>query len=165
MKPGSCLLAAVALLTGCQSYQLGTGEAPPFDSVHVAPVERRALVPQAVPELTDALRSQLAGRIRLASREHADTVLAVTLVAYRRNRVASDPEDTRRAIAYELVLEGEASLVDTRDGRVYFVAREFVAQEIVYAFDGELIQAERQALPVLVENLARDLRDAILGVW
>lgn len=159
-------LLGVVLLGGCSHYQMGSGEKPPFDSVAVSVVQRETIVAQIVPEATAALRQafQQTGGLSLLPEEQADVTLSVRLVEYRRDEVARDPDDTRRAIAYELVLVAEADLIGS-DGTVYFQNRRFFTAEPVFAFGQRLIQSEREAVPVIVESLARDLRDAVTGVW
>jgi hypothetical protein len=154
-------------LTGCAHYQLGTASRLAFATLYVAPVENRALLPQApavfATEIRDALRKD--GRVSLvATPETADAVLRVSLVGYERQLAAANPADTGLARKFALQLHAACTLTDRRTGKAFFVNREIRTSRDAYTDSGQL-QAEYQALPLLAASLADNVAHAVLDVW
>src|SRR4051812_49033625 len=81
------LLSSVLGFTGCAGYQLGTGSAPKFTTLFVAPVTTEALIPQARELVTTQVREAFLkdGRVKLVdSPAQADAVLQIALTGYDR---------------------------------------------------------------------------------
>jgi hypothetical protein len=162
-----CLLASVLCLTGCAGYQLGTGSAPKFTTLFVAPVTSEALAPQARVELTTRIREAFIrdGRVRLAaSAESAEAVLQVTIAQYGRTLAVSQPTDTGLARRFDLNLRARASLLKRGSEEPYFTDRMLEATRGVFTDDG-LVPSEYQILPVLSESLANEAVHAVLDTW
>ncbi|AOS45407.1 hypothetical protein Verru16b_02488 [Lacunisphaera limnophila] len=167
LTPGLCLLATVLGFTGCAGYQLGTGTAPKFTTLFVAPVTSEALVPQARVELTTRLREAFLrdGRVQLAaSAESADAVLQVTIARYGRTLAVSQPTDTGLARRFDLNLQARASLLKRGSEEPYFADRVLEATRGVFTDDG-LVPAESQIIPVLADSLANEAVHAVLDTW
>lgn len=162
-----CLLASVLCLTGCAGYQLGTGSAPKFATLFVAPVKTEALVPQARAELTTRLREAFIrdGRMRLVnSAESADAVLEVTVAGYKRDVVVTRADDTGLARRFDVTLQARATLRSNRDKSLYFTDRVIESKRGAMTDDG-LVPAETQLLPILGESLATEAVSAVLDTW
>lgn len=160
------LLAAVALLAGCASYQLGTGSAPRFRTVFVEPVTNRTLLPQAQAVLSGRVRETFArdGRVALAnSAESADAILRIAITTYHRDVAAVREGDTGLARKFNVTL-GATCTLQTRDGRMIFENRPISAVREVFT-DGGQLQSEYQTLPLLAEALAAKIAHASLDVW
>ena len=167
-------LACVALLclgvgsqSGCAHYQLGTAARLPFATLYVAPVENRAMLPQAqslvATEIRDAFLKD--GRVTLvATPETADAVLQVSLVSYDRQVAAANPADTGLTRKFALNLHASCTLSDRRTGRPLFANREILATRDAFTDSGQL-QAEYQALPLLATVLAGKVAHAVFDVW
>jgi len=164
----SACVAAFALLTpACSHYQLGTEGKLAFNTLYVAPVENRALLPQAQAIVSAGIRDSLQknGRVTVvASAEDADAVLAVTLVRYDRDVAAANPNDTGLARKFALNLRASCTLTDRRNGRAYFRDREILVTKDAFTDSGQL-QAEYQTLPLLAAALADQVAHAVLDVW
>lgn len=161
------LLTVVLGLTGCSGYQLGTGPAPRFATLFVAPVTSEALVPQARVELTTRLREAFIrdGRVRLSSSaEAADAVLQVTIARYGRTLAVSQPTDTGLARRFDLNLQARATLLNNRAQDPYFTDRLLETSRGVFTDNG-LVPSEYQILPVLAESLADEAVHAVLDTW
>jgi len=163
------ILVLVASLSGpaCSHYQLGTQTRPPFTTLYVAPVEDRAMLPQAqalvATEIRDALIKD--GRVTVvASPDTADAVLRVSLVGYNREVTASNPADTGLARKFALNLHASCTLTDRRTGRPCFTNRELVVTKDAFTDSGQL-QSEYQTLPLLAAALADRVAHAVLDVW
>lgn len=161
-------VGGVALLTaGCTGYRLGTGSQLEFSSLHVAPVQMKALIPQAQPILTAAIRDAFVhdGRVALNSApESAGASLRVIVRDYRRDVATVRPGDTGLARKFTITLTAEASLVNPSDGRIFFTGRMIEVKRDVFTDSGQQ-QAEYQILPLLAQDLAGRLTHAVLDTW
>lgn len=165
--PFSLALLGVALLTGCSHYRLGTGQNLAFQTLYVAPVENRTMLPQAVALVSTALRDEFLrdGRVTLVnSPAEADATLTLTLSDYHRDVATVRPGDTGLARTFTLTLGATATLHDNRAGRDLFTRRPVDAGRDAYTDSGQL-QSEYQSLPLLAGALAKKISHAALDVW
>ncbi len=165
-----CSLLAAATLLGlaaCAHYQLGTKTQLAFTTLYVAPVENRALIPQAQALVATEVREALVkdGRVTLVgSPEAADATLRVTLAGYQREVAAANSADTGLARKFALHLRATCTLTDNRSGRPLFANREIIVTKDAFTDSGQL-QAEYQTLPLLAGALADKVAHAVLDVW
>ncbi len=160
-------LSSVLWLAGCAGYQLGTGGAPKFATLFIAPVGSETMLPQAQALVTTQLRQAFLrdGRVTLAnSAAAADAVLQVTLTAYGREVTVSRQNDTGLARRFEVTLKAQATLTDNRTKQVLFARRTLTAQRGVFT-DSGLVPAEYETLPLLAELLAKEATHAALDTW
>jgi Lipopolysaccharide-assembly len=166
--PVAALLCLAGLgLAACTHYQLGTKTRLAFATVYVAPVENRALLPQAQALVATALRDALLrdGRVTLVSSpEAADVTLRVALTGYHREMAAANPADTGLARKFALQLHATCTLTDNRAHRPLFANRDLLVTRDAYTDSGQL-QAEYQTVPLLAEALADQVAHAVLDVW
>ena len=162
-------LLSLGLLTlpACSHYQLGTKARLAFTTLYVAPVENRAMLPQAqavvATEIRDALLKD--GRVTLvASPEAADATLRVTLTGYEREVAVASSVDTGLARKFALNLRAACTLTDNRTGKALFTNREIHVTQDAYTDSGQL-QSEYQALPLLAGALAGKVAHFVLDVW
>ena len=161
------LLIIGCALTGCTSYQLGTGSTAKFTTLFIAPITSEALIPQAQALVTTQLREAFIhdGRVQLVnSAESADAVLTVTLAGYNRAVAVSRPDDTGLARRFDVTLTAKATLTDNRTKQAYFTSRLLEAKRGVFT-DSGLVPSEYQALPLLAELLAGEAVHAVLDTW
>lgn len=166
MRLGAALFCA-GLATGCAHYQLGTGGAPAFRTLHVEPVANKTLLPQSQPLVSARLRETFArdGRVALANGSAgSDATLTVVLTNYHREVAAGRADDTGLARKFNVTLTALCSLRDNRSGKVIFEHRPISAVREVFTDSGQL-QAEYQVLPLLAEALAAKIAHAALDVW
>lgn len=164
---GLLLLGAALCDTGCSHYQLGTQGRLAFATLYVAPVENRAMLPQAQALVAGAVRDALTkdGRVTVvASPEAADAVLHISLVGYDRQVAAASPSDTGLARKFSLNLHASCTLTDRRTGRPYFTRRNLDVSRDSYTDSGQL-QSEYQTLPLLASALADRVAHSVLDVW
>ncbi|MDB6114655.1 MAG: hypothetical protein JWQ83_116 [Lacunisphaera sp.] len=167
LLPVLCFLFSVLWLAGCASYHLGTGAAPKFATLFIAPVKSEKLIPQAQVLVTTQLREAVLhdGRVTLVdSAEAADAVLQVTLTGYDRAVTVSRQDDTGLARRFDVTLHATATLTDTRTKQIYFAQRPLNAKRGVFT-DSGLVPSEYQALPLLAEQLAGEAVHAMLDTW
>lgn len=172
LRPGHLLrllptCCALVLLAGCASYRLGTGSAPKFSTLFVAPVRSETQIPQAQVLVTTQIREALIrdGRVTLVdSADAADAVLQISLTGYDRAVSVSRADDTGLARRFDVSLRAAATLTDNRTKQVYFFRRPLAAKRGVFT-DSGLVPSEYQALPLLAEQLAGEAVHAILDTW
>ena len=158
---------AVFLLAGCANYRLGTGSAPKFATLYIAPVTSEALIPQARTLITSAVREAFIkdGRVQLAdTAAAADAVLEITLAGYERSVAVSRTDDTGLARRFDVTLKAQATLTDNRTKQPYFSKRPLDTKRGVFT-DSGLVPSEYQAMPLLAELLASEAVHAALDVW
>ena len=162
-------LAYLTVGTGCAHYQLGTGAAGKlaFQTLYLAPVENKTLLPEARALLSTQLREAFARDARVAlvnTPAAADATLAVTSTSDRREVHTVREGDTGLARKFNLTLATTATLRDRRANKVLFENRPIVVQREVFTDSGQL-QSEYQTLPLLAESLAAKVTHAALDVW
>ena len=160
-------LSVTLALGACAHYRLGTGSAPKFATLFVAPVVNQAAIPQAQALVTTQLREALLkdGRVRLVnSPDAADAVLQVTLSGYDRVVTVARADDTGLARRFDVSLHALATLTDNRTKQAYFTKRPLIATRGVFT-DSGLVPAEFQTLPLLAEQLADEMVHAVLDTW
>lgn len=163
-------LLTVALLLGgsaCSHYRLGTGAAPDFTTIHVAPVLSRALIPQAQPLVSAQIREAFIRDGRVTPENNAaiaDVVLTVTLLSYAREVATVRPGDTGLARKFDVTLTAELTLRDNRSGTDRFTRRLVAVKRQLFTDSGQ-VQAEYELLPLLAADLAEKARHAVLDVW
>lgn len=159
-------VGATWLFSGCSHYQLGTGAAPEFRTLYVAPVANKTMLPQAREIVSTRVREALArdGRVTLVnSATEADATLTVTLVDFHREVAAVREGDTGLARKFDLTLGADCTL-RRRDGGTLFENRRVNAQREVFTDAGQL-QSEYQTIPLLADVLSGKIVHAALDVW
>ena len=162
-----CLLFSALCFTGCAGYQLGTGSAPKFSTLFIAPVRTETQIPQAQALVTTQLREAIIrdGRVKLVnSAEAADAVLQISLTGYDRAVSVARADDTGLARRFDVSLQAAATLTDNRTKTAYFTRRPLVAKRGAFT-DSGLVPAEFQTLPLLAEQLAGETVHALLDTW
>jgi hypothetical protein len=160
-------LLVIVGLAGCASYHLGTGAAPGFHTLYIAPVRNTANLPQATALVTAQLREAFLqdGRLVLAaSPGEADATLTINLAKYSRETLTEQANDTGLARKMGLTLDATATLVDQRSGKVLFQDRKLTAERQIFTDSGQLL-AEYDALPLLAQALSQKAVGAALDVW
>ncbi|HAV65252.1 MAG TPA: hypothetical protein DCY13_23130 [Verrucomicrobiales bacterium] len=161
MKNGFCLslLVAVFMLSGCAGYRLGStgGQRAGIESIEILTpandtVEARLLAP-----LTTALRRRVQqdGTFQLATGGPGDVVLSSRITAYQRRELSFQPGDIVTVRDYQLTMTVHATARRRDTGRI-LMDREVTGRTTIRVAD-DLVSAERQAMPLLAEDLARNL--------
>ena len=159
-------LTLATLLGGCAHYRLGTGSAPAFRSVHIAPVDSRLALPQAAALLSTRLREAVLrdARVELRPDSGAQAALTVTLVDYRREIAAARADDTGLARKFNVTLTAACTLRDPRTGHATWTDRRISVRREVFTDSGQL-QAEYQTLALLTEALAARITSDLVETW
>lgn len=161
-------LAAALVFSGCAGYKLGpsNGLEAGSRSVQINPPLNKTLEPRLSEELNHQIRRQVQrdGTYKLATREDGDVVVSTTIMEYNRSGEIFQRRDTLTARDYRIHLVAHVTAYDRITGK-NLVDREFTGRTLVRV-GSDQAAAERQALPLLTEDLARIITSAIAdGEW
>lgn len=153
------VLAVLLLLTGCAGYQLGPtgGRTAGNQSLEIAPFVNETKEARLLDPLTTALRrrTQEDGTFHLATRGDGDLRLSGAIVQYQRRELSFQPGDVVTVQDYQLVMTVHAKVLDRATGREV-LDRNVTGRTTIRVAD-DLSSAERQAMPLLADDLARNL--------
>lgn len=165
-------LAASALawlLAGCAGYHLGpvnpdvrTGG----ESVEVVPFNNQTLQPRLGSALTQDLRQQLQtdGTYRLATHGPGDVVVTGVITGYRREAVSFLSADVATPEDYRVTMTAHVTARERATGKI--LLEKNVTGDTLVHVSNDLESAERQALPLLTQDLARNITDLLTeGAW
>jgi hypothetical protein len=165
---GIWALAVVPLLGGGCAYRLGptSGLEPRSRSIAVLPFENHTFEPRVTESIATALRGQLQqeGTYRLARSEEADVVVSGVVERIFRREESFFPQDSRILRDYRLEIVAHVVAVERGSGRT-LLDREVEGHTMLRSQD-DLASAERQAMPLLAANLARNVTSMLVdGDW
>jgi hypothetical protein len=157
-----------AMLTGCAGYQLGpvNGVVAGDKSIEILPFNNQTLQPRLGDAVTQALRERIQtdATFHLATRAGADIVVSGLIKDYNRQAIgylstdAATPEDYRIEIVVHVTARDMAS------GKL-LVDKDVRGHTLVH-IGTDLASAERQALPLLAEDLAQTVTELLTeGSW
>ncbi|MSU34818.1 MAG: hypothetical protein EXS36_06845 [Pedosphaera sp.] len=158
-----CCLPGVA---GCAGYHLGpsNGQIAGERSVAVPLFRNETREPRVAVTVAQALRRRVQrdGTLRLATHGTADIVLSGVLIAYDRQILSYQPNDVITPRDYVAKMTAR---VTAKDGGRTLFEREFTGHTTV-RLATDPAQAEAQALPMIAEDLARRIAEALVdGAW
>jgi hypothetical protein len=160
--------AAAALLAGCASYHLGPvgGAVAGEKSIEIFPFNNETLEPRLGDAVTQALRErfQADATYHLATHGNGDVVVTGVIKRYSPqglsylNKDVSTVENYRVGIVAHIV-------VRERDSGKALLDRDVAGYTLVHV-GADLADSERQAAPLLAEDLARNIAELITeGAW
>jgi hypothetical protein len=162
------LVVLPLLLAGCAGYRLGpsNGLEAGARSIQILPPQNETLEPRVSDAFSHALRKQIQrdGTFRLRTSGEGDVVVTTTITRYHRQGLTFQRGDTLTVRDYNIQLFARVRAFDRVTGR-NIVNREFHGRTTVRVGNDQS-SAERQALPLLAEQLAHTVASAIAdGEW
>jgi hypothetical protein len=159
-------LVCVAL-PGC-AYRLGptNGEHAGTRSVQIRPFENKTVVPQLSEPITHALRREMLrdGTYRVDTSGDCDILVSGTIVNYDRRTIALQPKDALSPRDYRLVITAQVIARERVTGKVLLDRKVQGYSDIRIGSDEA--SAEREAMPLVAEDLARNATALIVdGTW
>lgn len=159
--------AAALLLAGCAGYTLGptNGQVAGGRSVRIAPVANTTDEPRLGDSVQQALRAQFQtdGTFRLAGRDDGDVVVSTHLLRFERRPLTFQRGDIVSTRDYEVHLTAHVKAIE-RGGKT-LLDREVTGRTTIRS-NADLASAERQAAPLLAENLAKTVVTLLAeGAW
>ena len=164
----SALCAAVFLLGGCAGYHLGpvNGEVAGEKTVEVLPFNNQTLQPRLGDAVTQALRERLQadGTYHLANGE-GDVVVSGEITSYSRQGLSFLSSDVLTANNYRVQVVAVVTARDRLTGKVLLDKKKVTGYTLVHV-GSDLADAERQAVPLLAQDLAQNVTQMLTeGTW
>jgi hypothetical protein len=162
-------VAFAALLgAGCAGYKLGptNGMAAGGRSIQVNPFQNQTLEPRLTDPVTSQVRKQLQqdGTYTLDTHNEGDLIVTGTLLEYRRFYLAFDPRDVVTPREFRVQINARIVVRERSTGRVV-LDRNVIGHSEVRSNEN-LPNVERQAVPLIAADLARNITSAIVdGKW
>ena len=166
------LLFAVLVfpLAGCAGYHLGPvnpGVAAGAESIEVVPFNDQTTLQARLGEaVTQALREQLQadGTYRLATRDPGDIVVTGVITDYQREGTSFLGTDVMTAVNYRVTLTAHVTVRDRATNKLLLDKN--VKGHTLIQVGTDLAESERQSLPLLAEDLARNVAELLTeGAW
>ncbi len=152
-------LAMATLVAGCASYRLGpvNPAIPAGQSVEVGLFQNATPQPGLSESVNASIRRELQrdGTFELATGDDGDVLLTGNITHYRRSAVSFKPRDILSVRDFEVELITRIRAADRATGRV-LLDRELTGRTTI-RLGGDLASAERQALPLLANDLAKKI--------
>lgn len=163
----ACL--AAVFFTGCAGYRLGPTNGMPAQSrsVQVNFFDNKTYEPRLSEYVNSALRKKLQqdGTYRLdTGTDEGDVIVTGTIMDYQRSAVAFQPSDIITVRDYIVFIIVQAKAHERLTGKVLF-DRTFSGRTTIRV-GNDMASAERQAAPLLAEDLAQKISGALVdGTW
>ena len=162
------ICVTVILSSGCAGYHLGpvNGAVAGEKSIEIVPFNNQTLQPRLGVAVTQALgeRLQTDGTYRLATRNPGDVVVTGVITAYTRGGVSFLQSDVTTVENYRVDLTAHVTARDRGTGKVLLDKN--VKGYTLVQVGTDLTDAERQSLPLLAEDLARNITQLLTeGSW
>jgi hypothetical protein len=168
-RPGLLLVVGIFALSeaGC-AYRLGptNGQASGARSIQIAPFQNKTIEPRLVEAVSFAFRKQLQqdGTYKLDTHDEGDVILHGTIVSYVRSGISFQSRDALTPRDYRLTITALVTAKERTSGKV--LLNRTVTGHSDIRIGTDLASAERQALPLVAEDLARNATALLVdGTW
>jgi hypothetical protein len=160
-------LALLLASSGC-AYRLGpsSGVEPGSRSIAIQPFENNTLEPRVTESIATALRAQIQqeGTFLLATQGDGDVVVSGVVQNLTRDERSFQSRDTRTLRDYLFEMTAHVTAIERRSGRK-ILDREVRGHTMLRVVN-DLPSAERQAMPLVAANLARNITSLLVdGDW
>jgi hypothetical protein len=162
------LLVSCLALSGCAGYRLGStgGFVAGARSIEVTAFQNQTPEPRLTEEFSTAIRQQIQrdGTLFLETRERGDIVLEGVITQYVRQGLTFQPRDILTVRDFEIQIIAQVKARDRSTGEI-ILDRDVTGRTLVRS-EIDLTEAERRAMPLLMEDLARNITDLLVnGDW
>jgi hypothetical protein len=167
--PGMIVIGAAALLlAGCAGYHLGpvNGAVAGEKSIEVLPFNNQTLQPRLGDAVTQALRERLQvdATYHLATHGPGDVVVSGVITRYNREGLSYLNNDVTTTENYRVGIIAHVTAHDRTTGKVLLDKN--VNGYTLINVGTDLADSERQSLPLLAEDLARNITELLTeGAW
>jgi hypothetical protein len=157
-----------ALLAGCSSYHLGpvNGTVAREKSIEVLPFNNQTLQPRLGDAVTQALRERLQVDVtyRLATSGPGDIIVTGVITRYHRHGLSFLKNDATTTEDYRVDVITHVTARERATGKL-LLDKNVTAYTLVNV-GNDLASSERQATPLLAEDLARNIAELLTdGAW
>ncbi|MBM3889374.1 MAG: hypothetical protein FJ388_09635 [Verrucomicrobia bacterium] len=157
------LIAAVCC-GGC-AYRLGPTSTLDIKTVAVPNFKNQTAQARISVQITNAIikRLQTDGSIRVVSEDTADATLTGEIIGWQRSALRYNIANSYLPSEYQLMVTAHVVLTNNRTGKRILDTNLYGTT--FYFFGDDLAQAERQALPLAADDLAKRIADRIVDAW
>ncbi len=157
------LSAACMGLVGCAGYRAGTLLPERYKTISVPMFKNATNQPNIESLATNAVIEQLNvdRTLRVVNRD-PDLLLECAVVGYVRTPIRY--AGGTRPQEYRLTVTVSATLSDVHEGKALWPTRP-ISGNFEFAAGGDLHSSERTALPMVMEDLAHDVVEAVVEGW
>lgn len=160
-------LLAISVLSGC-AYSLGptNGQVAGAKSIQINPLVNQAIEPRLSEAVTTSIRKnvQRDGTFRLDTKHDGDIVLNGTILRFDRTELSFQPRDIITPRDYRVSIVARIIARERAGGKV-LMDREVIGYSTVRV-GPDLPSAERQAVPLIADDLARRVVSLLSeGAW
>ena len=154
------------LCSGCAGYRLGPVLKADYKSVAVPMFKNKTLMPQLEAQITNGIikRLQSDGTLRVESEENADLIVTGQILHYRRSALRSLRTEAITPREFRISIDARVDARNRVTGKV--VLAPTVVTGNADTFVGDDPQgAEEQALPLIADDLARQVVSLLVESW
>lgn len=170
MRALTCCFSLVlaCLLAGCAGYRLGpvNGAIAGEKSIQIIPFNNQTFQPRLGDALTQSLRERVQqdGTFRLVTHESGDVVVTGVIHSYRRQAIGYLSTDSVTPEDFRVEATVHVTVRDTVSGKL-LLDKDVRGHTLVHV-GSDLASAERQAMPLLANDLAQNINELISeGSW
>jgi len=167
MRP--LLFAILALaLSGCGGYKLGPTNGDPAGarSVSIRPFSNDTIEPRLIEYVSNSLRKQIQqdGTFRLETHGDGDLIVSGSIMEFHRSELSVQTTDVITPRDYNLVLIAHITAFNPITGKTN-LSRNVTGRTSIRV-GSDLSNSERQAIPLLADDLARNAVSLLANpVW
>jgi len=160
-------VAVITLLAGCAGYTLGptNGLAAREKKIQITPFLNQTFEPRLGDSVTTALRRSIQhdGTYHLATGDDADIVVTGVLTGYRRHELNFEPHDVLTVQDFRVSVTARITALDRATGNsTNWTTTAYTLVRV----GSDLASSERQAMPVLAEEVAKNVTGSLVdGSW
>jgi len=166
--PAIIMVCTAALLAGCAGYHLGPvdGGTAREKSIEILPFNNQTLQPRLGDAVTQALRERMQVDVtyRLATHGDGDVVVSGVITRYHRQGLSYLNKDATTTQNYRVDIVAHVIARERATGKK-LLDKDVSAYTLVNV-GNDLASSERQASPLLAEDLARNIAEKLTdGAW
>ncbi len=160
------LLASLMLQAGCLGYRVGNVSKLGYQTVAVPMFRNATTQPQMEAQVTNAIlkRFQQDGTLRVHARDSADVVLLGEITRYQRTPLRFQRDDSGVPREYRVMITAKIEARDRRTGEMVLPATTLTGSAETF-IGSDLQSADLQALPLAVDDLARQVVSLLVEKW
>jgi lipopolysaccharide assembly LptE-like protein len=157
----------LSLLAGC-AYRLGPTNdlAAGAKTLELRPFPNQTMEPRLGDAFATAIRRELQrdGTYRLATHGHGDIIVSGVLTRYDRHELSFVPKDVLTVSDYRVTITAQVTAREASSDKI-ILDRQVTGYTLVRV-GSDLSSAERQALPLLADDLAKNVTALLAdGTW
>ncbi len=155
-------------LSGCAGYRLGNVSGRSIQGVHtvfVPMAHNHSLTPNLETVLTDAIIRRFNNDGTLVpSTDNADSEVDVDVTGVDTTPIRSTISDTLATAQYQLTIRAKVTFINKRMAKTILKDSQVTGQTSFY-LQNDVVEGERQALPLASEDLAKNVVILVTEGW